>query len=180
MKLALTGVSGAGKDHMVSLLVQSGFVRYSFSDQLKEVACSIFPWLEKDYPPIVKEQPLSISTKFEEITMSPREIWLTINKLREIEDSIFVRMLDDKISKQNGDFVISDVRSDFEYEYCKQEGYTIIFVEPSKRIYKESGMDSLVQTRKNECIVFENNFDADSEIRFLELINSIKGTQTNV
>lgn len=52
MKIAFMGISGSGKDFLANYLISNyGFIRLSFSDQLKKLANYIYPWMEKDYPP---------------------------------------------------------------------------------------------------------------------------------
>jgi dephospho-CoA kinase len=75
-RIALMGVSGAGKDYLASYLIKNhGVARFSFSDQLKRLAQLIYPWLELDYLPIIKEKNLDIQLSTgERITKSLREI----------------------------------------------------------------------------------------------------------
>jgi len=70
------GASGSGKDYLANHLVQHyNFTRFSFSDQLKKLAHSIYPWLNIDYPPIQKEENLNIITRTGEIISHyPRDI----------------------------------------------------------------------------------------------------------
>ena len=165
-KLAFTGITGAGKDFLVQHLVQNyGFKRYSFSDQLKKLQNMTFPWLELDYQPIIKEQPLNIQLKYEKIESSPRDVWLFMNKLRDIENYIFIRMLEDEInSKNEQNIVISDIRPEIEYNWCKENGYKIIFIEPKEFIYGNDEFGPEVQKhRENADYIFTNNFNGIDE-----------------
>jgi len=175
MKLCLTARSGAGKDYLTAILEKSyNFKRLSFSDQLKRECNIIFSWMEKDYPPHIKETKLKFDTGFEIIEKTPREIWLTLGEaLRKIEPKIFVRMLDEQlnmISVEN--IIISDLRTKSELSYIKEKGFKIIFVEPSKEIYEKNSFDDELEEFKNQAdYIFTNNFNGTSE--FEEFIKGI-------
>ncbi|EKF9085103.1 adenylate kinase, partial [Vibrio cholerae] len=100
MKIAFMGVSGSGKDFLARYLIdEHNFIRLSFSDQLKKLANHIYPWMEKDYSPEEKTLPINITLSTgESIKNTPRDIWLHLNKLREIEDRIFIRMLSEELT----------------------------------------------------------------------------------
>lgn len=173
-KLSFYGYAGAGKDYLVSHLVENyGYKRLSFSDQLKKVASSIFDWLEEDYKPISKETPLCVTTSLgETITHTPREIWLMVNKLREVEDNLFVRMFVEEYSRCKTDkIVVSDVRTDSEYQLCKSLGFSVIKVEPSKMIYEPNEFDKQ-QDKFVPDFIFPNNFNGLSE--FEEFMKQFK------
>jgi dephospho-CoA kinase len=166
-KIALMGVSGAGKDYLASYLTKNhGFARFSFSDQLKRLAQLIYPWLELDYPPIIKEKALDIQLSTgERITKSPREIWLHLNALRDIEQNIFIRMLSDEIKdaqsqNQTIHFLISDIRSTDEFHWCKSNNFMVIYIKREKQIYQDYEIDA--QISKNMALAdftFINQFD---------------------
>lgn len=174
--IALTGISGSGKDYLVSYLVNElGYTRVSFSDQLKEIAHIIFPWFEKDYPPMIKEQPLNITTQTGEfIEFTPRQIWLKLNSLREIENFIFIRMLEDKIkSMDTNKIVISDIRPQIEWDWCRKMGFKTIYIEPLKNIYEPNDFDNQVLGYKEQAdYVFENDFTGLN--KFKKFIEGIK------
>lgn len=179
MKLAFTGISGSGKDFLVSHLIKTqNYTRVSFSDQLKKLAKLIYPWLKQDYPPFEKEQPLNITLPSgEKITKSPREIWLHLNKLRDIEDGIFLRMLEEQLSLLNvPNIVISDIRPQLELDWCKKNGFTTIYVEPLKKIYEPNDFDKQVLKYKDQAdYVFENDFNGIT--KFKEFIADILKTE---
>ena len=176
-KIALTGVSGSGKDFFVEHMVKKyGFERVSFSDQLKKIATCIYPWMKEDYEPYEKERPLNLRIDEETvITKSPREIWLFLNKLREIDDNLFLRHAKkeiDEILERNGKVVISDIRPQIEFDYCKKNNFTIIYIEPMKNIYNMNDFDKQVLKYKKEAdYVYENYFngieDFDQFINFI-------------
>ncbi|MCR9758528.1 adenylate kinase, partial [Vibrio parahaemolyticus] len=107
MKIAFMGISGSGKDFLASYLISNhNFIRLSFSDQLKRLANHIYPWMKKDYAPEEKTIPINITLSTgESINHSPRDIWISLNKLRKIEDKIFIRMLSEELKalEKNGE-----------------------------------------------------------------------------
>lgn len=175
MKLAFTGIAGCGKDYLVSHLVkQHNYTRVSFSDQLKKLAKLIYPWMKLDYEPFEKEQPLNITLRSgEKIRKTPREIWLHLNKLRDIEDGIFLRMLEEQLSLLNvPNLVISDIRPEIEWDWCKRNGFNTVYIEPLKEIYKPNDFDKQVLKYKEQAdFVFENDFRGIS--KFKQFISDI-------
>jgi dephospho-CoA kinase len=163
MKLAFTGVAGSGKDYLVQHLVKKyAYSRVSFSDQLKKLAAMIYPWLERDYEPITKEKPLNkiVKETGEIITKSPREIWMSLNSLRDVENQLFLRMAQDEIKRTMVDnIVISDIRPKIEYDWCIKNGFKIIYVNPLKIIYEPNKFDEQVLPYKVTAdYVFDNDF----------------------
>lgn len=175
MKLAFTGISGSGKDYLVSHLTKElNYNRVSFSDQLKRLAKLIYPWMEQDYPPLTKEEPLNITLPSGEIiTDTPRQIWLKLNSLRNIEDGLFLRMLQEQLNLLHVDnIVISDIRPQLEWDWCKENDFITIYIEPKKEIYIPNDFDKQVLTYKDKAdYVFKNNFNGLDE--FKEFIKSI-------
>lgn len=176
MKLCLTARAGAGKDYLTELLIKYfKFNRFSFSDQLKQECAAIFPWLEKDYPPHIKETKIKFETGFETIEKTPRDIWLTIGEaLRKIEPKIFVRMMDENLKMVNVEnIVISDLRTTDELNYIKENGFKIIFIEPQQEIYAKNDFDNELEAFKEIAdYVFVNKFNGTKD--FLEFMDSIK------
>lgn len=175
-KLAFTGISGSGKDFLVQHLTKNqNYTRVSFSDQLKKLAKIIYPWLELDYAPFEKEQPLNITlSSGEKITKTPREIWIHLNKLRDIEDGLFLRMLEEQLSLLNvPNIVISDIRPQIEWDWCRKNEFTTIYIEPLKKIYKPNDFDKQVlKYREQADYVFENDFNGIG--KFKEFIQQIQ------
>ncbi|CAI3805428.1 hypothetical protein [Rheinheimera sp. MM224] len=170
-RIALMGVSGSGKDYTADYLIKNHqFTRYSFSDQLKRLAHHIYPWLELDYPPIIKEKSLDIQLLTgERITKSPREIWLHLNTLRDIENNIFIRMLSEEIEAVQlknpiSNFLISDIRSTDEFQWCKSNNFKIIYIKHEKQIYQEYEIDAAIsQNAPYADYTFVNNFNGIEE-----------------
>lgn len=171
IRIALMGISGSGKDYLGSLLVENyGYKRFSFSDQLKSLARKIYPWLDQDYPPLVKENPLHIRTSTGEIIQkSPREIWLHLNFLREIENKIFIRMLEECLGDHerlhpDKRVMISDIRSRDELNWCKSNGFVVVYIYPQKRVYKDYEIDrQIIENKDLADFEFENSFNGHYE-----------------
>ena len=182
-KIAFMGVSGAGKDYLAKYLVENhDYIRFSFSDQLKRIASLIYPWLEQDYPPIMKEGPLQkpLSTG-ETITMSPRQIWLHLNSLRDVEKHIFIRMLEEQIQRSNSSkndrrILVTDVRSNDEFEWCKKNNFTVVYIETTGNVYKSYEIDAHILKNKNRAnlkfINKHNGLSDFEEFYNLEINNS--------
>lgn len=167
MKIAFMGISGSGKDFLANYLISKyGFTRLSFSDQLKKLAHYIYPWMEKDYLSEKKSLPLNISLSTGElISYSPRDIWLSLNKLREIEEKIFIRMLSEELnlleSNSTNDkrkIIITDIRSNEEFIWCKDNQFTVIYIERSGNDYKKYEIDNhIIDNKEKADYHFHNN-----------------------
>lgn len=164
MKIAFMGASGSGKDYLAEYLISNHrYIRLSFSDQLKKLANYIYPWLDIDYPPESKTVPLNkkLSTG-EIINATPRDVWLNLNNLRNIEDRIFIRMLSEDISNlcesktYGNNVIITDIRSTAELLWCKENGFTVVYIERKANNYEKYEID--------KCII-ENKLIADYEFK---------------
>jgi len=170
IKIAFMGVSGSGKDYIVDVAKKNfEFTRFSFSDQLKKLGAKIYPWLESDYPPEEKEKSLNIKIPEtgEVITKSPREIWLELNKMRNVEDNLFVRMLAHEIWLTQVDrLVISDIRTQNEYDWCVENDFTIIAIKGDAK-HPENSFDDWVRDMIDMGeydFEFTNEFDGHEKI----------------
>ncbi|MFM2597721.1 adenylate kinase [Vibrio fortis] len=166
MRIAFMGVSGSGKDFLSDYLTNNeNFTRLSFSDQLKKISHQIYPWMELNYKPEEKSDPLNITLQTGEvITHSPRDIWLNLNHLRNIEEKIFIRMLEDEMSSllQSNptmcNIVITDIRSNSEFLWCQENQFTIVYITRKNNNYKKYDIDKYVIENKEEADYhFENN-----------------------
>ena len=126
--IALTARSGAGKDFLASHLINvHGFVRVSFSDELKIIAKTLYPWMELDYAPEDKNK--IINHQMNVCNMSAREIWITLDSLRQVDPLIFVNGVKEKLNKllsTGVDIIVTDVRKESEFDLMFDIGATII------------------------------------------------------
>lgn len=176
MKIAFMGISGSGKDFLANYLIYNhGFTRLSFSDQLKKLAHYIYPWFEKDYPSEEKVLPLNISLSTGElISCSPRDIWLSLNKLREIEDKIFIRMLSEELNLLESNskvderrIIITDIRSNEEFIWCKDNHFTVIYIEREANDYKKYEIDNhVIENKEKADYHFHNNTSGIDSFKF--------------
>ena len=136
------------------------------------LAATIYPWMEIDYPPHEKEQPLNITTEEGEIiTLTPREVWLNLNDLRKSENKIFIRMLSTQLALTNVDrVVVSDIRPEIEMEWCERREFVTVYIDPVEAIYEPNDFDKQVLPYKERCNhIFVNEFDGYEKIdRFIE------------
>lgn len=87
--IGLTARSGVGKDYLARYLIdEHNYVRVSFSDQLKKLANSIYPWVDLDYPPELKNVPIDCPENYNNKT--PRDIWKSLDQFRDVWATIFV------------------------------------------------------------------------------------------
>lgn len=175
IKIAFYGRSGSGKDFVTSRIIEEypEFIRISFSDRLKEIASSIFNFLEVDYAPEVKEKPLNITTELgENINLSPRQIWLKMNFLRDIEDTIFIRkthnLIKEKEEQGYRNFIIPDIRTKAELQYCVDNGFEIIKINCYNRYHPNNSFDDIQDSEefKEATVRIFNNIiglDIDKE-----------------
>ncbi|WP_217538374.1 adenylate kinase [Vibrio metschnikovii] len=182
MKIAFMGVSGSGKDFLARYLIdEHNFIRLSFSDQLKKLASHIYPWMEKDYLPEEKTLPINITLSTgESIKHTARDIWLHLNKLREIEDRIFIRMLSEELInleeryKETQNIIITDIRSNEEFIWSKNNGFIVIYIERSNNHYEKYEIDKYINLNKPKSdYKFRNNEDGMGNFKaFIEEVFS--------
>ncbi|MCS0383045.1 adenylate kinase [Vibrio diabolicus] len=166
MKIAFMGISGSGKDFLASYLISNhNFIRLSFSDQLKKLAKYIYPWMKEDYAPEEKTIPINITLSTgESISRTPRDIWLSLNNLRKIEDKIFIRMLSEELKglekdrKTNEKIIITDIRSNEELLWCKRNDFKIVHIERRNNSYQKYKIDRHVTENKEKAdYLFDNS-----------------------
>ncbi len=126
--LAFTGRSGSGKDHLADYLIRHhGWVRVSFSDELKARAKLIFPWMDLDYSPEHKNTPINHPQNINNLT--PRDIWKMLDVLRTVDPEIFIRGVQLHVKKllhEGKDVIITDVRKPLEYKLCRNMNAEIL------------------------------------------------------
>ncbi|WP_230857593.1 hypothetical protein [Pectobacterium versatile] len=94
------------------------------------------------------------------ISHSPRDIWLSLDSLRKIEEKIFIRMLSEelKILEKNGgmnkNIIITDIRSNEEFAWCKNNQFTIVHIERENNNYKNTKSTSMsLRIKQNQNII---------------------------
>jgi len=131
--LALTARSEAGKDWLAKYNTSSlDYVRVSFGDQLKKIANAIYPWCNVDYEPELKNFPIDHPSNLNQL--SPRDIWKSLDVLRQTNPTIFVdgAMAEANLLISNGTKVIfTDVRKVVELDAVRSLGATLIKIESS-------------------------------------------------
>ncbi|WHT01912.1 adenylate kinase [Vibrio parahaemolyticus] len=180
MKIAFMGASGSGKDFLSGYLIKNhNFIRLSFSDQLKRLSKYIYPWMERDYPPEKKMSPLNIRLPTGElINHSPRDIWLNLDNLRKIEEKIFIRMLAEEMkeieikNESKTNIIITDIRSNSEFLWCKENNFTIVYINRKNNNYEKYDIDKHVIENKQKA---DYRFDNDSNdlIRFKSFFEEV-------
>lgn len=169
--VVLTGRKFSGKDTMVKSILPFGFTRLSFSDQLKRICVNLFPWMDFDYPQGDKDR-----KQFSNNTLSPRDIWLKMNVVTEIDRNILVSSLVEEMELDHRGkklFVISDLRKPEEYEWVKMNGYPIIkIVEPNRNVKTEDELENFIDSIVPDHVVC-NYKDEQSLIVFQNLIRDL-------
>lgn len=171
--VVLTGRKYSGKDTFASSIFPLGFTRLSFSDQLKRITNNIFPFVSLDYPQVDKDTKL-----FNNGTLSPRDIWLKMNVVTEIDKNILVRSLEREMVEFNSSgrtlFCITDLRKPEEYQWVQAMGYPIIKIIDGVRSNDvvedelENFIDEIQETHR-----ITNNKDQRSIDNFVDLVSTI-------
>jgi hypothetical protein len=168
--IVLTGRKKAGKDTMALQLIDDGFTRLSFSDQLKRICCKVFPDMLPDYPQEVKDQKILFGK-----TLSPRDVWLKMNVVTEIEPEILVHSLADELYEhmESGktNFVITDLRRPWEYEFVDHHSWPICKIVDGcpRDTIDEDDMENFIDEIIPD-IEFMNMKDVHSKERFKEMM----------
>lgn len=184
MIIAFTGEWGSGKDFLTDHLVNTqNAIRLSFSDQVRRLAVSVFPWLPFHFDPSIKD-----STFVHELNpngMTPREIWLLIGKVRDVTPSYFLdSFLTDPLVQRALDpmnptlYIITDLRTEQEYDWVKSNKIPLIKIELEERIgMPESKFEEFVRNIKDADGFFINKLDGTDRFdrffnRFVEKVIS--------
>lgn len=143
--IAFIGERKSGKDFFVEHLMDTNLnvKRLSFSDEVRHIACSIFDWLPFDFSPETKDLPFIHPSNPNNLT--PRQIWLLVGQMRNIEGELFVRKFDMRYDLEDiqsgilGDklHIITDFRTLQEYDLIKKHNIPIIKLQLADR----SGID---------------------------------------
>jgi hypothetical protein len=116
MKIAIAGSYRSGKDYLAAKLVfQHNYTRLAFADMLKDLAA-------ETYPQHASEVYAYEKTEFARSILG--EVGLTINNETRCTTTLLVALQAAKLEN----VVITDLRFENELEYCKLNGYKIVFL----------------------------------------------------
>jgi adenylate kinase family enzyme len=105
MKLAITGQMASGKTSIAKYLVEKyNFTKFSFADDVKLYATEIFDMKNKDR---------KLLQQF-------------ATKMKEIDENIWIKRLDNKIKDISDNIIIDDLRFPNEELYLKSKGFKIL------------------------------------------------------
>ena len=139
MIVAFMGEYKAGKDYLCEHLAKTqGAVRLSFSDEVRRLATELFPWLPFNISPEQKDKPFKHEQNPNNLT--PREIWLTVGKVRDVDPYFFVnRFIEyndaelDRCFRDDNLFIITDFRTPQEYDFLRCSCIPIIKIDREDR-----------------------------------------------
>ena len=167
MKIALCGIAGSGKDYLADWLVQEqSFTKIAFADSVRKITHDLFPFIDEHYDAHDKEMKLPCG-------YSPRDVWIGLsNELRKYDNEIFLRHTAEKIKMTHVDnIVVTDLRDIIEYEWLEKNGYTIILIERTDKIYEPNDYDKkILQFVDKIKFVFTN--DAQGTTAFNEFLRN--------
>jgi hypothetical protein len=127
MIVAFMGEYKSGKDFFCNHLTRThGAIRLSFSDEVRRLANQIFPWLPMDITPEQKDIPFIHEHNPNNLT--PRQIWLTVGKVRDVDPFYFVNQFVDSNEcvfdhcfAPDNLYIITDFRTPQEYWLLSQD-----------------------------------------------------------
>lgn len=166
MILAFCGELKSGKDFLCSHLIENyGATRLSFSDEVRRLAVQVFPWLPFDFDPAIKDLPY-IHPK-NPYGLTPRDIWLLIGKVRDVDPKYFVDAFarfnfDDIAADDKKLRIITDFRTPDEWEFLQYMDIPVIKIELASR-------DGLPSSAFEEFVRHFKQYDA-------KFINKLNGT----
>ena len=177
--IALCGKKGVGKDTLFKAVADLGFQRLSFSDQLKDICSDVFPWLALDYPQGEKDRK---QFKSKNGLMSPREVWMAMNVITEIDEDVLVRRLErqmnNMIAHDQRMFIITDLRKEEEYRWVRKNGIPIIkILDYATR--EEDSVEKYVEHIVGD-FYFENHKNEHSIVEFKKLIQEILNDHSSI
>lgn len=177
--IALCGKKGVGKDTLFKAVADLGFQRLSFSDQLKDICSDVFPWLALDYPQGEKDRKQFQSKNG---LMSPREVWMAMNVITEIDEDVLVRRLErqmnNMIAHDQRLFIITDLRKEEEYRWVKKNGIPIIRIHDFDQ-RNEDAVEAFLGTIVGD-FDFYNYKNEQSITNFQQLIQEILNDHSSI
>lgn len=139
MKLAITGGMASGKTTVANYLIEKyNFKKFSFADDVKKYAYEIFN---------IKHKDRKLLQEF-------------ASKVREIDNHIWIKRLDEKLKTNNHiNIIIDDLRFPEEYEYLKSNNFLILKLD----IHKDLQIKRLKDTYPNDFHSHINSLHHNSE-----------------
>lgn len=178
MKIALVGIAGSGKDYLANKLKENyGYETIAFATSLKKACVEIFPFMETDPSHEVKDAPIgyvSVNGSTFEVPFSHRDIWLSVSKaIREVYDDIWIHKTLEIVDRTDS-IIITDLRTQNEFNHCKERGIVTIWIEPHQGIenceLNSYDMENVLKLRE-QCDLFYNNQHDRNIGSFFEIIN---------
>ncbi|MGF9741623.1 AAA family ATPase [Priestia megaterium] len=127
MKIAIAGKFRSGKDQFAKYFLSKGFMRAAFGDELTELIMEYFP------EAIIQHG-------------KPREHYTLLGQtFRKLNPMIWIERLEPLLEVYEAmghDIVITDLRQQNEYEFLKENGYTIIKIEADEEVRKQRIIDA--------------------------------------
>lgn len=177
--IALCGKKGVGKDTLFKAVADLGFQRLSFSDQLKDICSDVFPWLALDYPQGEKDRKQFQSKNG---LMSPREVWMSMNVITEIDEDVLVRRLErqmnNMIAHDQRLIIITDLRKEEEYRWVRKNGIPIIRIHDFDQ-RNEDAVEAFLDTIVGD-FDFYNYKNEQSLTNFQQLIQEILNDHSSI
>lgn len=170
MIVAFMGEYKSGKDFFCEHLVKTqGAVRLSFSDEVRRLATQIFPWLPFDITPEQKDVPFDHPSNINNLT--PRQIWLTVGKVRDVDPYYFVNKFDennwealDQCFHPDKLYIITDFRTPQEWIFLHQTGIPVIKIElESREGLPPSDFEEYVRNFQDQTATFINRMNGVDE-----------------
>lgn len=178
--IALCGERKSGKDFFCEHLerVEEGVQRLSFSDEVRRLACELHPWLPFYFSPEEKDKPFLHPNNPRRLT--PRDIWLNVGKVREVEPDYFVkRFKTEQYEQFDGKMgIITDFRTPEEYAFLKEAGIPIFkIVRVNREGIEPCLFEAYIRSFDKFDDIFYNHLDGTDA--FMQFWTSVKGAYIN-
>lgn len=169
----------SGKDHFALHLAETqGAIRLSFSDEVRRLATQLFPWLPFHISPEEKDVPFRHERNPHNLT--PRQIWLTVGKVRDVDPFFFVNkfidthdLILDHCFRQDNLYIITDFRTPQEWYFLQSCRIPVIKIERENRNgLVPSDFEEYVRQFQGYDFKFINRMNGVEE--FDEFFNRIK------
>jgi dephospho-CoA kinase len=170
VKIALTGKMRSGKDLCGShLYINYGFDRVAFGDALKKHAHAAFPWVSEF------SKPRALYQQFGQLMRQIEpDVWIK-HAERAVKGAIDFRV---NTGAEKVGVVITDLRQPNEYEWARNNGYTIIRVTApdEDRIARAiaAGDNFDEEDLEHETESYIDGFSVDAEISNSGTIDELK------